>query len=1435
MIGPPDYCDLNRKFAPLEPGTKDQAVASYESDIASFSWYSKDWKKLHERGAQIVVVLGEPGSGRSYEFKAQRDKLSASGQPAFYLELHRLVKMGVDDLLVGSSDEIAYRDWKGSDGEACFFLDAVDEAKLDKALDFEAALENFRRSLGLRLNRAKIFISSRISAWQPEGDKALVEAKLSASSPQAKGAEGSGPSTKSAAVEVYVICPLSKDAVISLCVASGLDVPDAFLTAVDESHAWEFARRPLDVSFLIRYWKQSGAIGELTELLEASVQEMLKERGEKPDHMRAYPLSVANARAGAESMAAASVFCRTLDFVVAGSVGGGGRALSPLECLPEDWTPNQCSALIDRPLFDSAIYGTFRFHHRRIAEYLAACWLKRRMDHHCPPPVLRDFLFSYDAERLTLRPSVGSVATWLACLGDEGWTMDLRNWLLQSNPEVFLRYGDPSKLSPAFKHRILQAFADRFRDRGFLNIETDRFALSRLADAAMGESLAGMIGDSSLGDGPRQKLMKCATESRCAACVPAALELLKEENHSRSLESEVIELIGAAGTIEEKTRLKDLALGNEAFAHTHLGWLARILFPDVLAVEELKVWLEGAPDVGRLSTQRYFVKSVLKKAPEGWDPIEVLAMLCELNEPSLHCASTGRNPNYRGAWTKELIFPVLRHVLEGGRISEQDAEVIGTACAIVSLPSSWRDDYDSDSDEDVPDLDSLTVSHPSVRRVVFWQALAADHREEKNPRASFSGFWAFSHVLGLKLRDEDRCWLLEDIMDRESDFDKEVVAWLLLDLWQSQGRPWVQGWILLSDIERSGLRRADYLKWMIRAKAHWPPQWYGSLKRKGFLSNWYWRQRRGRVRRQWNRLRILWNLHRRLSKLRSGEYCSWLVDLCHGADDSMRWAVKDWSGLNKKFGPAVTRAVQQGCIRTWEQYVPEVKAEGGTAHGTIIGLSGLQLLYQDGRLNVEKLSSQDAFRAARYAVNEMNGHGEWLVKLADTHPAEVRTVLVECVEAEWDAPKRDTFWCRHLELLADKETTYTHLVCDAVMELFLNRGPGNATAISVAFKLLTTHAHGRCHSTIFADRAAEALTELEPKEDAFLPWLAILIQVDAVQGMSHLNKALGGAQSSTPIDPHSNIVVKLVVMLLGRRDSFPMITEPDYLKLHNIERFIRLVYRYVHPHDDVLRPTGESFTPVARDDAQSFRGSLLSKLPDHPGSEAELVLRSLLEDPDFPEDKDWLKHLIDKCVGRRADVQALAPSDLRVFVAKNEAPPRSAQELFALTLRRLASIKHDVEDADHSLRDDVRVEDREVRFRRFVARELNRRKNGLYTCTEESVIREEERLDIRVENPKCEGHVVIEAKIGNLNRSVDSLISDLESQLCERYLRDQNARYGVYLIACTETKTWRNPAGGRNLNLEEVIDRLKTRAKEIQASASGIESLEVVGIDFRAR
>ena len=60
--------------------------------------------------------------------------------------------------------------WLAASGEAWFFLDSVDEARLNRK-SFDTALKLFARDLGTGLERAHVYVSCRVTDWKGADDR----------------------------------------------------------------------------------------------------------------------------------------------------------------------------------------------------------------------------------------------------------------------------------------------------------------------------------------------------------------------------------------------------------------------------------------------------------------------------------------------------------------------------------------------------------------------------------------------------------------------------------------------------------------------------------------------------------------------------------------------------------------------------------------------------------------------------------------------------------------------------------------------------------------------------------------------------------------------------------------------------------------------------------------------------------------------------------------------------------------------------------------------------------------------------------------------------------------------------------------------------------------------------------------------------------------
>ena len=103
----------------------------------------------------------------------------------------------------------------------------------------------------------------------------------------------------------------------------------------------------------------------------------------------------------------------------------------------------------------------------------------------------------------------------------------------------------------------------------------------------------------------------------------------------------------------------------------------------------------------------------------------------------------------------------------------------------------------------------------------------------------------------------------------------------------------------------------------------------------------------------------------------------------------------------------------------------------------------------------------------------------------------------------------------------------------------------------------------------------------------------------------------------------------------------------------------------------------------------------------------------------------------------------------------------------------------------------------------------------------------------KTKNPKTQP-VSIEIKWAE-NWTLEELLERLENQLVGQYLRDNNSRYGIYLLCYIGKKDeypWKDKIKQSRLSFNQVVEIIEERAKTIVKERSDIGDIAVISIDF---
>ncbi len=1414
MTPRPQFIDLKRRFKEVrkEENAEDAALNSYS---AAWLWerQSLGWGELLKH--PLVVVKGEPGSGKSWELENQAS-VSTVCPYSFYLRLDEMSQAG-GSLPLRSAHTQRFADWRKSTGQALFFLDSVDEAKLRGPSDFERALDNFRAVLSPQeRRRIRVVISTRITDFHHGTDEHSIRMCFPEIASEFSAAqEKTEKKSETRFPFVVSLLPLNRDAVGIYASARVPQKANAFLAAIDAAFAWDFARRPADVDDLLSYWNDQGNLGSLTDILNFVCDAQLR----KTSHRKiAEVLSLHRARDGAQALAASTIWCGNLTFKIPDDPNAPIDALSAPDCLPPDWRADEVTALFNHAIFDGASYGRQRFHHRRLSEFLAAYWLADLMRRDCPVTELENLLFTTHRGIRILRPATAPVAAWLST-GNEWWNRQVRAWLLEAAPETVLRFGDPSQFSIEDRRRLLAALSERAGKRGYLWWETDESALSRLADVGLVPDINAILLSSDAGEGIQDMVLNLVRAGRLVGCAEAVLQIAIAGLSTGDVfpaAARALEVIADDGIL---ARLANAADQIGQLPHSVCSLLATMLFPRHWSAGRLVQALANAKGSENQRRQwNYSLCEHLNGDAEKNGGVDVIRCLLKLPVPDEENASLDDDLDDESTprWMLKLAVHAAFGLVSRSVLTSEECDAVAETLVRTRSGAGISD---------FPDMNEFaerTERFPALRRKFF--RLAADRiaaeGEGENTRLQSVGIF----YNDLQAVASDLGWLMEGIHRAQSPAERETATRWAIELWESLRRPSA----ILKEL-RKACRPFPESRKILWKSLH--PGLFARLLRLKYrylgYSSWRFKLRviwRDMVL-KYHHWKDRWTLIRYRKKVESGEKIGWIANLLpHGSD---KWVPEDWSSLNKKYGESCARAVRAGSKRIWREYEPPLPYErigqNSLTLGIHVGMAGIFAGWKDGDIVFQNLSDADARRATRYALYELNGFSTWFPELAKAHPLPVRDVLEQCIRAEWDIDPVGNE--SHLTIydLSCYGADLRPLTRELLFSLIADREPKNQKIRDYAVRLLTAD-EGLAVKRI-ATLAALKAKQYRPDETGFTLWMSIWLNADALPALAYLASVLDQN------DVSKAAMLNICANLSGQRHQHAHLKHRSWATPSAMRIFIPLLYQHVRVAEDYNRSDGGTYTPDSRDYAQEFRGSLLGILADTNEPEAGDVLRALQEHPILASHHDYIHHLIEKHSQQFTDLPKWRAMDIRAFAATFQREPQNDTDLFRLGVRRFENIKAWVEKGEDSPRDDVRPELQEVGVRKWLARQLVRQNEPAIIVPQEWEIDDGKRPDLRLSVPNI-APVSVELKVAE-EWSFNELMERLENQLVGQYLRDHRARYGIYALAqFNKERTWKDDKSGSLIDAPALVEALQARADEIVKSRPDIHQIKVINICF---
>jgi hypothetical protein len=1432
--------DLDRQFVPL---TSDSETPEWDEWMGREYGEWLGWDELITRPR--VVLLAEANSGKTVEFQLRAALLRARGEAAFFLRVEDLADGALVEGLT-PEDETRFRAWLDGDGPGRFFVDSVDEARLNHK-SFDTALKRFRRDVGPAIDRAHVFLSCRVTDWKGKRDRDLVDSLLpvprgrsleaedlsadelllrpmfnARSDPIWEEREQKKDSGSREALLIVRLAELTSEQRAELARWAGIADAEAFIREVDRQGLHTFAERPGDLLELAEYGKAHRSFSSFAAMTRFSIMRKLAERDtDRPD---ADVLTDERAGEGAERIAAALTLGKALTLRVPGQEPDptlAAGALDPGDVLP-DWKPNERAALLRRGVFTPATYGRVRFHHRSTQEYLTAQWLRRMLDSGCPRSEVMGLLFGEPYGVRTAVPSMRPVAAWLA-LDDP----EIRSELLQREPIELIRHGDPRSLPLSDRARLLIVYADRHHAGEVTNDNVEHRSFWMFSHPALAPAIR-EAWERNTDPSFRTDLLWMVREGVITECVDLARAQAFDTGLRSYFRSPAVAAMVACGDQEELSRLAaELMADPSVFSARNAVGFARHLFPAYLSLADL-IWLIGAAEPGRFSSMAG-LPSYLEELWERCPPGERLVLLEALADLCL-------TPPFRGEYHRvsarhselpaELAPLASRVALNLGDGPVPPALI--KACAAIER-SGERTRPDARQK-----LQDALRGRRDFHRELFWfDVQEARHNRERE----VTSWWHLGITSSAlwQLTQEDADWLMARVRD-ESDLQDRRIALSAL--------PGVLGIEVMH-------ARAQELRALVAgiaeletdlARALAPPapdldaKRYATLERRAAR----WNEKEEVAARQ-SLLDFAARIRSDSSHLRDPVR---LVDSASVSDlldltDWLSWrtgmqrqeAARRWPLLGDVHGDEVAQAYRAGMKLLWRVTVPRsVDRSAGQVEtigwNHLLSWYGIGLEAGEGEGWAERLSADEAERAVLHAFSVGERPSQWIEVLARTHPERVKPIVTRQVETEWAAASGLSRLA--LNGIADGADSYLLQMADVVIDRLYER-PGSSDTFDIGLRVL---ARLPLTTAARAGLVTHARNELRLNA-ADYPWalrqLALLFTCDAEVAVDSLEGWLAASDS----DQERSIRGERAFAELFWR-HWPGLPE----RLHGqpveaLKRLALLAYRTIRVGDDTHHEG--VFTPSQRDHAESGRSRVLDALLEAPGRETYNALMELSEEPAVTERRKRFRELAHRRAENDAELPAWSAADVVSFERRHAAPAKSGRDLLRIACAILDDIQTGFAQADASSRRVLASAGDEQAVQHWLAEQFRLRSKDRFHVHREVEVADKKEPDILLSSTSAPVEVAVEIKHGGMRWSLHELEDALRRQLVGDYLRPANRRHGLLVITNHGERTWRDSDTKATLNFEQLLTRLRTMSARLQRNETGPVEVVVLGIDAAVR
>ncbi len=1428
MLAHPDkFIQLHRTFHDLAVNEEE----GKESEL--FRLMSRDkptqWSDLLVEPR--VVLLSEAGSGKTEELRHVCRDMRRRAKRAFFLRIEHLVQDFDSAFEEGSAIEFA--DWMASDEDGWLLLDSVDEARLKDPKEFERAIRKVGGKLGSVLQRTHIVISGRTDAWRPTTDLLICERALPWTPPARAPEEEQesdnavttrdtpGDESRKSLFRIVALDDITGDQVDRFASAKGVTNIKDFKKAIERADALSFTARPLDLAETVEFWIANQAIGSRLDLMRASIDKRLDERDQ--DRIDVKPISKNRIREGARLVAAAATL--TKQSAIRVPDGQHNDRGLPIKEILTEWDDADCQALLTRPIFDGGIYGTVRFHHRSVREFLTAEWINEMLVDEGSRARIENLFFRRQYGIEVLVPTMRPILPWLAILDRR-----ILERVIRLAPEVLFDGGDPTQLPKDTRAQILRETCEQLTQPAHGRTVTEYSAVQRFTNPDLADCIRKLLDEHSDHDDIVWFLLRMVEQGGIdsLAVTVKHFALTARAKYTRIA---AIRALIEVGSSKDFFELREAILAEgPPLNRRWLGELIRGLGNTQADIHWLLAALELAAPKKKYETDP--LSNSLAEYVDVLPPIFLSSLLDGLakllsRKPLVerHNCDISERFGWLGHCTGQLLARMIQH-RDPATLNET---ALSTLRRMPIVDGSRWGGFDRTRNE----VAHLIQRWPELNRALFWHSVAEERARRKRQNGErlttywqvsiFGATWAFD--------GSDFDYMREEIAVRQLLDDKLVALTFAFALYQQNGRDRKAREALKSSASVHPELSAELRKLLN------PPPDVG-IKFRRQQAAWRRRQEKEAAREaaaKENAKRILSD---QVETIRNFGHFGRVSQNQHYLYKQMRdsesqhnwWTEGNWKSLVREFGEDVACAFRDGVTAYWRQNTPRLRSEGAAANSTpfstIFGLTGLSIEARETDGWPSLLGPAEAEIATRYALHELNGFPAWLPLLYKSFPSQVLNLLLKEIQHEL---ANETTEGKNLDVLSDVAWHGDWVWNQIAPALLPALSSKRANAQSLGYLLAIVNRSSIDDETIasIASRRANATRNL-----TFSPmWFAVWVGVDPTAAIPALTARLAGMKSPAQ---QTKLALTFIVGLIGGRSQEGRARQ-TFRTVEHMRSLYLLMARYIRQEDDIDRAGQGVYSPGVRDDAQDARNALIEFIRETPGKEAYLALLDMGRAHPDEHSRPWMNYLAKVKAAADADIDAWKPSQVQEFNKTLAATPANHRELWYHAVDKLEALKHDLENGDSSIASILQAVDQETKFRKFLGGWCRDHAAGRYAIPQEEELADAKRPDLRFLGMGFDAPVPTELKLAD-KWTGPQLFERLEIQLCGDYLRDVRSSRGIFILVYLGTKScWDLPDGRRADTFEILVDELQRHWTLISKDYPGVEDIRVIGLDLTRR